>query len=115
METVCITVVKIYKCFAFKHQSKHLGGAEVGCSFECYQCLKAHLFFDDLREPEVDEDRLFEMLAKYCVLGLDVEMHYLEGVHEGHLLFEMVRVYRGESKHFPSLLSGILDAVIKDK
>lgn len=55
------------------------------------------------------------MLAKDCVFWFDVKVHDFEGVHEEHLLPKMLCILLRKVIHLPSLLSGVLDAIIKDK
>lgn len=115
LQAECVVKVKVNIPFNLKHDGKHLRTAVIWCALKCYQCLKTQIFLNDLWEAKIDEYRFFEVWAEYCVLWFNVNMHDLEGMHDYNLLREMCCIWTWESKHFSSLLSGILHAVIKYK
>lgn len=114
IETISIIVIQIYISFSLHHGSKHLIGAKIRRASEDSKCLVSNIFFDDIREPKIDEDRFLEMFAHDDVQWFDVVMNDLEGVHDFQLLLELTH---GRSCHFFelfSLLCLVLNAVIVD-
>lgn len=55
------------------------------------------------------------MATKDYVLWLDIEVHNLEGVHNGQLLLQLLCLQRGKLTHLPPFLSNILHTVLVNK